>query len=187
MGDRALVDCSPHSPTKDAALNRLLYRLITGIGIVALVAGCEAELPDGPPTIRLGLDECVHCGMIISDQRSAAASIVVNDGKRRALLFDDIGDLLDYHELHKDLAIHARYVSDYRTRQWIEFGAAFYVHAPGTQTPMGSGLLAFASADAADAAAVEYSGRRVSAADLPAIRTQVATTGAACCRDEENE
>lgn len=168
-------------------MNSHVYRLVVGISLLALLAGCEAELPDGPPAIRLGLDECVHCGMIISDQRSAAASIILVNGKRQALLFDDIGDMLDYHQRHTDLAIHRRYVSDYQTRQWIEFSAASYVYAPDVQTPMGSGLLAYTVADDAARATAQYSGRQATSDELPAIRTKPATARATCCHEEEGQ
>lgn len=150
-----------------------MTRRWASLGILAvLIVGCEREVSEGPPAIKFGQDECVHCGMIISDQRAAAASIVVSDGKRRALLFDDIGDLIDYHKQKPDPVATRRYVADFKTRGWIEFESAYFVHAPQVHTPMGSGLLAFAAEADADDAARQHDGRRLDSEQLTALRPQ---------------
>lgn len=146
------------------------------IALLLVIAGCEKPVLDGPPELKLGRDTCAHCGMIISDARYAAATIANSNGNRQVLLFDDIGDQIDYEAEHKDISPVARYVHDHATREWIRFDAAHYVHAPTLHTPMGSGLIAHRDADAASKAATQHNGRVVSAQQLPEIRNTVAST-----------
>jgi copper chaperone NosL len=127
-----------------------------------LAWGCGQPETDGPPNVRYGQDECIHCGMILSEERHTAAIVHLVDGDRReSLLFDDIGDLIDYEIEHPELRIHRRYVHDLDTKQWLDASAAAIVHAPGLHTPMGSGLAAFASRESASAAVTRLSAGQV--------------------------
>jgi copper chaperone NosL len=133
-----------------------------------MIAGCrEAEI-DGPPELKLGHDECVHCGMIINDARYAAAALIEVDGRTKAVVFDDIGDLVDYATDNPSVVIRKRYVADYVTRKWLVADEATIVHVPDLHTPMGSGLIAFSSVEAAAA----QKGRSIPFKDLPAHRAQ---------------
>jgi nitrous oxide reductase accessory protein NosL len=144
------------------------------------LAGCEVELPPGPPAVQLGHDLCVHCGMIISDQRFAAATVVLRDGKRTALLFDDIGDLIDYHrETPTEVAVE-RYVTDYNTKAWVAFDQASFVVAADAHTPMGSGLHAVSTPAAANALAEQLRGKVVPASLVAAVRSGQEQHGACC-------
>lgn len=167
-----------------------MNRVMISIAIMVMamtLAGCEAEIADGPPNIRFGTDECIHCGMIISDARSACASIIVVDGKRQALLFDDIGDMVKYHQRHPELAVHGRYVADYVSRNWIDFDRALYVHAPEVQTPMGSGLLAFTTEAAAAEAVTAHGGRRIAVDALLKFGSGQSDEAHACCMPGDGE
>jgi copper chaperone NosL len=114
------------------------------------IAGCGEQLADGPPAVRYGQDECAHCGMIVTDERHAAAiTTVAGDGTSDYLAFDDIGDLIDYEREHPELKVHRRYVHDLKSKSWVEASAATIVHSPELHTPMGSGLAAFATPAAA--------------------------------------
>ncbi len=135
-----------------------------------LLVGCGSTETDGPPKLELGRDECAHCGMIISDARYAAAIIATVEGSRRPLLFDDIGDLLDYEHDHPELSIQHRYVHDHATRKWLVADEARFVHAPTLHTPMGSGIAAFASVDQQREATTSMQGRSVELAELRQIR-----------------
>ena len=58
-----------------------------------LLAGCGGESATaGPPEISYGRDTCHRCGMIVSDERYAAA-LVATDGTTR--VFDDIGEMVE--------------------------------------------------------------------------------------------
>ena len=62
------------------------------------LAGCARVDLSRPPELRAGRDECGECGMLISDERCAAASLVERDGAREFVLFDDIGCQLAFEE-----------------------------------------------------------------------------------------
>ena len=50
--------------------------LVATVTLVMAAAGCSSSDPTAPPTVYYGQDVCVMCGMIISDERFAAAMIV---------------------------------------------------------------------------------------------------------------
>jgi copper chaperone NosL len=159
--------------------------------VVLFVSGCEKEVADAPPTIRLGHDLCVHCNMIISDARHAASALVRIDDKRKAVLFDDIGDLIDYQAANQGMQFERTFVTDFDTRQWVEFGKACFVVAPEVHTPMGSGFLAFASPQGAAAAANVLGGQVKTPEELVGIRTapkasraSATPTTKSCCPHE---
>jgi copper chaperone NosL len=127
------------------------WKWLMAVGLLTLVPTCNRGLPAGPPTIHYGQDPCAGCGMIISDDRSAAA-LVDPAGDSAPLLFDDIGCLLDYEREHPQLAARSHYVHDATSRQWLAASAATFVKT-SRETPMGSGLLAFVRRSDAEAAA----------------------------------
>jgi nitrous oxide reductase accessory protein NosL len=156
-------------------VKRLLDPILLAVVLCIPVLGCEPAVTDGPPSIRLGQDLCAHCGMIITDARSAAGSIVEVDGQRSRVLFDDIGDMIDYHARPDAEPVLRRYVTDFKTRQWVTFEQAHLVHAPAVHTPMGSGLLAFTLSQDAQAAAREHPGRVLTPDEAVALRQGPAT------------
>jgi copper chaperone NosL len=80
--------------------------------------------------------------MLVSDLVFAAA-YRAEDGEAR--VFDDIGCLLN--ELPPSGA--RVFVHDFETSQWIDGGAAYFARTTSVQTPMGGGILAFSSREAA--------------------------------------
>lgn len=106
---------------------------------VALLSGCGGGRGPRPPVIRYDRDVCAQCGMIISDERFAAA-YVTKSGEAR--LFDDIGDMLVYEKEHGE-AVVAYYVHDFRSRKWIPAEAAYYVRGDSVKSPMGWNIAAF--------------------------------------------
>ncbi len=148
-------------------MNRLTTTMMMLLLMVSGLIGCrEAEIT-GPPTVKLGHDVCAHCGMLINDERFAAAAIVHVDGRNKAVLFDDIGDLADYMIENTSSLIQGRWVKDYTSRDWINAESAHYVHVPDLQTPMGSGMVAFSSAEAGRFP----QGKRLGFAELIEFRT----------------
>lgn len=122
----------------------------------ALLAGCRGGRDPSPPEIRYDRDVCAACGMIISDERFAAA-YVTKSGEAR--LFDDLGDML-VHEKKDDQEPVAYYVHDVRSRRWIPAEAAYYVRGESVKSPMGWNIAAFA--DPAEARAfAEKTGSRL--------------------------
>ena len=133
------------------------FTLLTSIAII-LVAGCQQK-PSAvtPPNIQYGQTPCEGCGMIVSDQRFAAAVILeMPDGERRPAAFDDIGCMLDYEREHHDGKVLARFVKDVTTSQWISADKATFVRGKSITSPMASGIAATATPEAAEKFAAEH-------------------------------
>jgi copper chaperone NosL len=94
--------------------------------------------------------------MILSDERCAAAMIVKSGDEHTALLFDDIGDMIDYEREHAGITVVRRYVHDFETRQWLDTSAATFLRSAQLSTPMGSGIIAFADSNRAKARQTEF-------------------------------
>lgn len=117
------------------------------IGVLTLLSACTQDPLTGPPEIRPGRDQCAACGMLISEDRCASAWIVRVRGRAEYALFDDIGCMLDHHPAETEVV--QRFVRDHSTRAWLVASAAAYLHEPNIRTPMGSGIVAFSSAQEA--------------------------------------
>ena len=108
--------------------------IILSISILSLAPACQRRVVTGPPELRPGRDQCAHCGMMISDERCAGACIVEQDGDRSALVFDDIGCMIDYARRHDaSTRIVAGFVRDYSAGQWIPAQTAHYLCAKPDQ------------------------------------------------------
>ena len=84
--------------------------------------------------------KCSECGMTVDVNSKFASKIVQAD---RTLYFCDIGDLFSYLKRTKQNGVKAE-VKDYKTGEWIDAHAAYYVHAEKKfRTPMGWGIASF--------------------------------------------
>ncbi|HUH66430.1 MAG TPA: nitrous oxide reductase accessory protein NosL [Syntrophales bacterium] len=84
--------------------------------------------------------KCAECGMMVDVNSKFASKIVQAD---RTLYFCDIGDLFSYLKRTKQNGVKAE-VKDYKTGEWIDARAAYYVHAEKIfSTPMGWGIASF--------------------------------------------
>ena len=141
--------------------------LILGV-ILAALAGCKPKPEDPqPPEILYGQEACSACGMVIDDPRFAAATLLANG---EYLKFDDAGEMLSYHMRHPQVQVAAWFVHDYPSEKWIRGEQAVFVQSLSLQTPMGSGITAFANQAEAESFASEHSGKVY---NLDQIRTQV--------------
>ena len=145
-------------------------RLLPTIALTLVLAGCGRGDPDGPPTLRLGRDECAECGMMISEDRCAAALLVNGDEGRVHRVFDDIGCMLDWERAHPDEPPTARFVHDYDRAEWCEATGAGYLDGSSIRTPMASGLLAFTDRSSAERGREAHGGRVLSWDALGAAR-----------------
>lgn len=130
------------------------WRKMLYVTLLVMFAGCREKVVDGPPDIKFGRDECAHCGMIINDKRYAAGLVTMDQNRRKVLVFDDIGDLLDYERDHASLVVTHRYVVDRDSGQWLNAAEAHFARIADLQTPMGSGIAAFASGNARQVASI---------------------------------
>jgi copper chaperone NosL len=129
-------------------------RLIVLMLLVPFAAACEIT----PEPLHVDAAECSHCSMLISDRRYAAQLLT---GKGKAYKFDAIECMHAFIAAGTVAAedIHSTWVMDlHGAGDWIPTAEASFLVSPGIRSPMGAGLAAFASRDAANAAAQELGG-----------------------------
>lgn len=129
-------------------------------GVLAMLGpACRRVDDSGPPELRVGRDECRECGMLVSEDRCAAAAIVASPASRSTVVFDDIGCLIDYQialDAGKGEAgerIESWWVRDYNARTWLAPQQAVLLAADKEKirTPMGTGIMAAGSREDAEA------------------------------------
>ena len=125
-----------------------MIQYLLSAGLAILLSACSATgSSGGPPDIVYGRHICLECGMIISEERVAAA--YEWEGEDR--VFDDIGDMLIHgKDAGEPGASTPAWVHDYGTAAWIAAATAWFVSGEGIVTPMGRGIIAFASRTAAE-------------------------------------
>lgn len=173
-------------------MNRLPVVPTLVIVLAALLGACSQKPADGPPVVRYGQDECIHCGMILTDERHVAALRLSEGSETRDVLFDDIGDMLEYEREQAGLNIVRRYVHDFETRQWVDAGSAHFIVSKTIHTPMGSGIVAFSDQARAQAKQKTDGGPLGSLAEVTAslaasAQTAAADAEAAPCCEKDNQ
>ncbi|MCC7363357.1 MAG: nitrous oxide reductase accessory protein NosL [Dehalococcoidia bacterium] len=133
-----------------------------GAAVAVMAAGGYALLPGsstatGDPTIKYGKEECAHCGMVISEDRFAAASR--SSGKDTH--YDDIGCMVLYLRENAPAAGATFFVRAFEEDAWLDAATATYAAMPGIKSPMSYDIAAFATAESAAAASNTRSGARV--------------------------
>jgi copper chaperone NosL len=111
-------------------------------------AACARSEKLAPPVVRYGEDVCSACGMIVSEEpHAAAAAVDPGDGRAETRIYDDIGCMVRDGGAARFLA---RWVHDLEDARWIAADSAAFVSNERLQTPMGSGVAAFATRARAD-------------------------------------
>ena len=140
--------------------------------LVVAIAGTACARPQSqepqPPEIQYGLDTCDACGMMLSEPRFTAATLLQNGEYRK---FDDIGDMIVYHMDHPDQQVQAWFVHDSDSEEWLRAEGAFYVVSLEVNSPMGHGILAFGTKVAAEKYAAGLPGAQVM--DFDQVRADV--------------
>jgi nitrous oxide reductase accessory protein NosL len=109
--------------------------LLRTIALTILVIAFSFTIVAASETIK-----CSECGMIVDVNSKFASKIVQAD---KTLYFCDIGDLFSYLKRTKQNGNKVE-VRDYKTGDWIDARAAYYVHADKKfRTPMGWGIASF--------------------------------------------
>ena len=133
------------------------------IGLLAVLVvlgatGCGARADTNqPPQIAYGQDSCDRCQMITSEENMAAAYWTTDGQARR---FDDIAEMVTF-EQETGEEVATRWVHDLHSGEWLNAAGAYFVLGSGVQTPMGSGIVALDSQEAADALAFGLDGAMV--------------------------
>ena len=107
-----------------------------------ICASCEHAVV--PATLDSKNDTCSFCRMTVSDRRLAAQIVSRGDDPR---FFDDLNCLALYLREHRQPIDGRVFVADHRTGDWVLASSAVYTRVPHAATPMGSGLVAHATAD----------------------------------------
>ena len=119
----------------------LLRRIGLGVVLTVLLAACSGQSNEPLlPDIVYGQDVCAACGMIISEARFAAATLLQNGEIRK---FESIGDMVIYQMDHPDQQVQAWFVHDYASESWIRAETAYYVVSDQVHSPMLPGVAAF--------------------------------------------
>lgn len=126
--------------------------------VVAALVGCGgAESFDEPPEILYGQDVCSNCNMIISEENFASAYWTADGEARR---FDDMGEMLEYMQSNPEERA-STWVHDVNTAEWLRAEDAWIVMNAGLMTPMGTGIVAVANEEDANALAFDQDGAMV--------------------------
>ena len=149
----------------------VLCRLLV-LGLSSL-AGCTAEDAElRPPVMHYGEDACDICSMIISEDRFSSAITVRRGSRVSHLLFDDVGEML---AAPRPAADEMRWWShDAGTRQWIDAETAVFLFSEKLMTPMGTGVAAYATKEAAEQARTVWPGEIV---EFTEARRRLAAAG----------
>jgi copper chaperone NosL len=130
-------------------VKRWTVHILATLALLLLVGCRQAANLEEPPEIAYGQDVCERCGMIISEEKFAAAYWTAGGEARR---FDDIGGMIAYDtEESEDVASY--WVHDFGTGEWMRAEEATYVLDTDLMTPMGFGIAAFADEEQARAQA----------------------------------
>ena len=121
----------------------------------------------GASNIMVGVDTCAKCAMSIKEPLHAAQFRAPDS---EVLKFDDIGCLVLYLN-EKKIANPEVYVVNQADGQWVRGETAYYVLST-EKTPMGYGLLAYATGDQAKAASAKYSGQMVNWSELLGMKLE---------------
>jgi nitrous oxide reductase accessory protein NosL len=132
--------------------------LLALLALAVIPLGCGHAPTLAPPDLHPNQDTCHECGMTVSDVRHAAAVMVLKYGLVEQFVFDDTGEMLAFADPAGATQIR-RYAHDFGTGAWIDAAAAYFVKAPDVHTPMATGVIAYAAASDARAAAERYHGQ----------------------------
>ena len=108
------------------------------IAVLLSTISCAAQARS-PEPVPLDRVECSRCRMLISTEQGGG-QIVSADAETR--FYDDVACLAADWSTHRD---HATAYVRLGSGAWSEAKDASFARPAGTQTPMGSGLVAFAT------------------------------------------
>lgn len=132
------------------AIRSLCKTTLTCIVISLLFIGCGAK--EIQPVDLYPEDECANCRMSVSEH--AFASEIISQ-EQEVFKFDDLDCFDTFKNDHSEVTIAAMFVKNYETKEWMPYDHSVIIQT-GIATPMGSGKVAVASKERADALVHEY-------------------------------
>lgn len=148
-----------------------------GIAVLAVIAITVfwPAARTGPAPIAYGRDTCDHCRMHLSQPGFAGE---LRDARGVLTKYDDVGCLLRAMAgMHTE--VPEAWVEDHVSGAFMPLLSAVLVRVRPTDTPMGSGIVAFKDRDAAVAFARDERGAAVTLEDLLHDQTLLAQRGEA--------
>jgi copper chaperone NosL len=137
---------------------RTLATIATAVALVVLAVVFLGRAPTtGPEPIAYGRDSCAHCRMPLT-RPGVAGELRDRDGILTT--YDDIGCLLRAMLAQRE-EMQGAWVEDHTTLALVPLAGATLVRTGAVETPMASGLVAFASAEEAEAFARAHDGELV--------------------------
>lgn len=110
--------------------------MFLSVALVMLVACSSGEIK---PAEADQSTLCAGCRMTVSDLRFAGQLVARGEEPR---FFDDIGCMRKYFAKHRAEAEWTPFVTDYRTKKWVDGKNAHYWKCEAIETPMSSHLVA---------------------------------------------
>lgn len=136
-------------------MTRLLHLSIVALAALLVLTSCgKDEVSLDPPEITYG-EDISEMGMFVVDPRYTVAALPPEGDW---ILFDDIGELLKYHDRIPGTEFRATWVNDYYTEEWLPAEEAIYLQSGEFNSPMGWMVAAFANEDEARAFQDEHGG-----------------------------
>jgi copper chaperone NosL len=115
--------------------------------LAVLACACAGGVP-APAPLDTRNDACAECRMAVSSARFASQLVVPGEEPR---FFDDLGCLADHLRNRPSRPDDAAvYVADHRTGEWAAGASAIFTRVAALDTPMGSHVIAHASASSRD-------------------------------------
>lgn len=144
-------------------------RCLAVVLFAGLCAACGPASPQ-PAALDTRNDACGSCRMTVSSVKFAAQIVAPGN---EPVFFDDLGCLTRYLSDPGELpGGAAAFVADHRTGQWVPAQAAVFTKVAALETPMGSHLIAHATAQSRDADPLAEGG-----ADVPRGQISARLTG----------
>jgi copper chaperone NosL len=146
---------------------KALLAALAGLGLLVLGVLVLRPARTGPEPIAYGRDTCAHCRMHLSQPGFAGE---LRDRHGTLTKYDDLGCLLRAMVAMR-AEVPEAWVEDHGGGGLVPLLGTTLVRSERGETPMGSGIVAFADAAAADAFVAASAGRRVALDDLLRDRT----------------
>lgn len=136
--------------------------LFLGMNLVASAAAETVDLPDGSKLDLAAV--CPVCNMKVGGGKLGPAAVAFKDGK--VVGFDGPGDFFRYLLAPKERGfdpenIKSIFVTDYRTKKFVDAKQAFYVLGSDIDESMGLDAVPFSKKEDAEKFSAEHKGKKV--------------------------
>ncbi|RUS42433.1 nitrous oxide reductase accessory protein NosL [Cohnella sp. AR92] len=144
-------------------MRKTIAVLLAAAFALSALSGCGKTKYE-PVAIDESLDKCTVCNMGVADN-SFATEIILKS--KKALKFDDLGDLFIWKQQNGTKDIGEQFVRDYNTKEWVKLSDATYVYDKTIRTPMAYNVISFKEKSDAEAfVSKEGIGQILTAKDL---------------------